>query len=337
MSMSSQQLESSPGNSLLAALDATGVPATIKGKVQRTILRFIAGGIGFEAWQEIREKLDTIDGRSRINMMLAEHIGRQAIADPEIVNRAKARFLGDLARKQENLEAVALLANEAIEADPDAEQASESAGSEPSQDWMNAFIREAENASSDDLRQRLAGVLSGEAKNPGTFSRSTVRFISEVEKETLEYFQDALLYRFSEVIYIDDSWKSGKRFVQGSALEDAGLISGVTGTTHMSWNLNSEGSSLLWSNGIGIVFEGRPDLKIKVNCWIITKLGLEVSSLLNSGDGVLAADQFGKVSPKTDLNCIWFGGELRKPDGELVGVSKFRVVWDKSDPQTEAI
>lgn len=329
MRMISEQPESSPGTDIVAALDATGVPATIKGKVQRAILRFIAGGIGYEAWQEIRGNLDTIEGRSRVNMMLAEHVGRQAIADPEIVERAKARFLGDITRKQENIEAVALLASAATEAAPDSEEVADAREPEPSQDWMNAFIREAENASSSDLRQRLAGVLAGEARKPGTFSRSTVRFIAEVDQETLEAFQMALTWRFADAIIIEESWKSGEWFARGTILENVGLVSGVTGTTHKIMKLNENGSGILPAGKIGVVLEGQAGSDIRVNCWLVTKLGMEVVSLLPPNDEIVAATHLARVVPKAGLKSIWVGLLVWNPKGELHGARQFLVAWDK--------
>ena len=319
------------GSDLVAAIDATGVPATIKGKVQRALLRFIAGGVGYEAWREIRENLDTIEGRSRVNMMLAEHVGRQAIADPEIVERAKARFLGDLGRKQENVEAVALLAYNMAAAAPDAEEAVAENAPEPSQDWMNAFTREAENASSDDLRQRLAGVLAGEARKPGTFSRSTVRFISDVDKEILEAFQEALRLRMiPDAVLIEESWKLGDWFARGSMLEHAGLISGVSGTTFKYWKLNDAGNAILPCDKLALMIMGPPAHEIRAYCWLLTKLGMEVASLLPSADEMTATQHTANALPKGGLDSVWIGRLVRKADGQIEGAQQIMVAWDKA-------
>lgn len=327
--MNSTTPEPPPGNELLAAIDATGAPATIKGKVQRAVLRFIAGGIGYEAWQEIRENLDTIEGRRRVNLILAEHVGRQALADPEIVERAKARFIGDLARKQDNIEAIARLANASADVSGEAGESVTDDTEEPSQDWMNVFIREAENASSDDLRERLAGVLAGEARKPGTFSRSTVRFIAEVDKETLEAFTEVLKSRIGDAIYVDESWASGLRFEQGMALESSGLMSGVTGMTHKVIKVSDEGHAILIGDKIGVAFVGEAGATNNLTCWLLTRLGTEVAALLPPHDEVVAASNLAKLAPKSGLSLIWTGPLILGSDGKPESVQPFLVVWDR--------
>jgi hypothetical protein len=331
-----EQSDTPPGTDLMAALNATGVPATLKRKVQRAIFRFIAGGMGSEYWTQIRDNLDTMEGRTRVNMMLAEHVGKQAIADPQIVERAKARFLGDLARRQENVEAIARLANDSIEASPDAEQEEPAGAPEPSEDWMNAFIREAENASSNNLRQRLANVLAGEARKPGTFSRATVRFIAEADKETLEAYTNLLKYRFGDAIFIDKTWQSGERFNQGSLLEDAGILSGVTGTTHKVLDMGERTQLIMPAEKLALVFEGALGTKHSPSCWLITRLGMEVASLLPPTDEVFAANHVAKIMPKSGITSIWIGALVLREDGIPSGVRKFLVAWseeaDEADP-----
>ena len=65
------------------------VAKTLLAETRRAIFRLIAGGIGLPYYEKIRENLDTIEGRSRINALVAEEVGRQAIADPEFMERAK--------------------------------------------------------------------------------------------------------------------------------------------------------------------------------------------------------------------------------------------------------
>jgi hypothetical protein len=323
-----------PGSTLVAALDATGVPSTIKGKVQRAILRFIAGGIGFETWQQIRENLDTIEGRSRVNMMLAEHVGKQALADPEMVERAKARFLGDLVRKQENVEAVARLANEAAESAPDADQTVEDGAKEPTQDWMNSFIREAENASSDELRARLAGVLAGEARKPGTFSRSTVRFIAEVDKETLEALQRVLQYAHQSAIFKEESWSSGEWFAVGSLLENAGLIYGVTGSTYQTWTIPADGRVFCRGQKLALMLEGQPGTEVRIEAWLMTKLGLEVASLLQPPDDTVRLKNLVKMLPKASLDKITLAAGVDTAQDGIFTYLPLKVEWERDTEST---
>ncbi len=313
--MTSGSNDVSTGTDLAAALDATGLPATVKGKVQKAIFRLIAGGMGLEYWDKIRDNLDAIDGRTRVNMILAEHVGRQALADPEIVERAKARFLGDLAQKQENVEAVARLANEAAGASPDGDNPSADEAPEPSQDWMNTFIREAEGASSDDLRERLAGVLAGEARKPGTFSRSTVRFIAEAEKSTLQAFEQALEHRSGDAVIKGKDWDSGEWFGRGIALEGEGLLTGVSaGSTQKEVQIGENGTATLFTGRLGLHLEGPAGLKKTIPCWILTKVGMEVASLLKPTNELAAFTRMGDLIDKAGLTKV--SVVVGMPDGK---------------------
>ena len=58
------------------------IPNTIRGRFQRLALKWLAGGIAHPYIREVRDNLDTLEGRSKVNMMLAEEVGRQALGDP---------------------------------------------------------------------------------------------------------------------------------------------------------------------------------------------------------------------------------------------------------------
>lgn len=56
-------------------------------------------------------------------------------------------------------------------------------------DWLDYFEREAEMASSDDLRLAFGKILAGECRRPGSFSKSTLRVLSQLSQETANSFQ----------------------------------------------------------------------------------------------------------------------------------------------------
>lgn len=299
--------ESEPnGNPLAPIINGTNLPNTLKGKAQRIFLRFLAGSLAHPYVREVRQNLDDMDGRSRINMMVAEEIGRQAIADPAFVERAKARLLGDTLQKQENLESVLILANQKIEQKID-ENLEKFEEKEPSQDWINSFTREAELASSDELRDRLAGILAGEIKSPGSFSRSTIRTIAEMDQDLLQNFSRALRYRLSDAILTEESWSSGEMFAIGTALEDAGLISGTSGFIHKELKASHDGNIFLIIAATAIVIKTNPGWEIQLSCWLITKVGQQIASLLDHPSNVdqlkLAVDRINK----TEIKSIYLG------------------------------
>jgi hypothetical protein len=57
---------------------------------------------------------------------------------------------------------------------------------------MNRFERFAEDASTDELRQRWGRVLSAEIRKPGTFSPKVLRIVDEIDQSTAAIFERVL-------------------------------------------------------------------------------------------------------------------------------------------------
>jgi hypothetical protein len=325
------------GIALAAAANATGVPTTIKGKVQRAILRLIVGSINPDHIEKMRANVSTVEGRSRIDAMVAEEIGRQAISDPVFMERAKARFLGELAQKQENVEAVATKAQQKINAAPDADASPSEPDVEPSQDWMNTFTRAAEDASSEDLRERLAAVLAGEARKPGTYSRSTVRLIAELERDVLLAFQLVLANRVGDGIVRETSWTQGEGFVRGIILEDAGLISGTHGFTHRTMPFDANAKAFLVGDSYGLIAEahaGTPEKQ--AGLWMLTRAGQEVASLLPPTNERLALKRFSEILDKTGLKRIIVGPILSRRGNDFQILNE-EIVWQAGTVTTSLV
>ena len=321
-----------PGSALISAANATGVPTTIKGKVQRAIFRLIVGAIGPDSIEKVRANVSTVEGRSRIDAMVAEEIGRQAIADPVFMERAKARFLGELAQKQENVEAVAFKAQAKINEAADADDAAPDPAVEPTQDWMNAFTREAENASSDELRDRLAAVLAGEARTPGTFSRSTVRFIAELERDVLVEFQELLFHRVGNDILTEPSWNTGVQFARGVLLQDAGLISDSGGFLQRRLKFNADGNVFLTGNNYALVANGSGD-DLAVSIWPLSRIGREVASLLPDNDEREPLRRIATNLKKANLQEL-FIGRIKPLESGQIFVQREEVLWKATEPET---
>ena len=190
-------------------------------KLAKAAAQLIAGSRrGAAAYGEMRERMDTIEGRSIVAKGMAEAVMQQSVNDPDLMERAKARFLSSTIAKQENLEAVIIGAaqpalalpapqltadTEGVPVDSDEQQKIEAdladASDEPlNADWASNFSNIAENASTDELRERLSRVLAGELSSPGTYSRATVRQIAELDKVDLEAMKLVVGYVVGDVI-----------------------------------------------------------------------------------------------------------------------------------------
>ena len=286
-----------------------GVSKSLRVKLAKSVLRLIAGGPGYKYLDELRHNENTIEGRKKIDSIVAEEVARQAIADPDYMERAKARFLGDMFAKQENVEAVARKAQEAIlELTDDDILSDDEEG--PTQDWMNYFTREAEMASSDDLRERLGKVLAGETRKPGSYSRATVRAVAEMEAETLNYFREFLKTRVDDLILKGAKWEEGAQFVKGSILLSDGLISGSS-FTNLTVDLGAAGQGHIADNNFGIIILGKSKTKLQVPVFILTRIGKEIANLL---EVKVDPKKIGTVTAdwnKTDITKI-FGGKPKQ-------------------------
>jgi Protein of unknown function (DUF2806) len=188
-------------------------------KFAKAAAQLIAGTEkGAIAYGQMRERIDTIEGRSTVSRALASAVAVQAVNDPELVERSKARFLGTAIQQQENIEAVVSGATQYLPMLPAPEIEAQSgtcieqndfdrpkerldvgreqvADESPlNADWAATFSGIAENATTEELRDRLSRVLAGELASPGTYSRATVRAVAELERSDLESVQAVSSY-----------------------------------------------------------------------------------------------------------------------------------------------
>ncbi|MBC7799018.1 MAG: DUF2806 domain-containing protein, partial [Gemmatimonadaceae bacterium] len=126
--------------------------------------------------------------------------------------------LDDKARKQGNAAGVAIEALDAMKAlpPPEPSPASGTAEASPEQideDWMNNFVRFAEDASSERLQQVWGRVLAGEVVKPGSFSRHTLRFISELDKETAQNCELVGRHMVGRWLLRTERWDGGHEYL----------------------------------------------------------------------------------------------------------------------------
>ena len=101
---------------------------------------------------------------------IAEAAAKQAISDPEIVERATQSLIRKAYKKQSNLEAVSTQAIEDLtKGHSDAGDNDARVEVEVDIDWLNVFERYAEDASSARMQNLWGRILAGEIRRPGQF------------------------------------------------------------------------------------------------------------------------------------------------------------------------
>jgi hypothetical protein len=191
-----------------------------------------------------RDQIDTSEGKSIVAKALAEAVAKEAIDNPVMMERARARFLSEFGAKQENLEAVMVGAADHLSTGPSPEplpltsgrhnnagnaedQESTDDAAPLDSDWAASFTREAEGATSEELRDRLARVLAGEIRAPGTYPRGVLRSIAELDKTDIEAMNASMPYRIGNAIF-HVATEEGERLTRLLRLADAGLVADAT-------------------------------------------------------------------------------------------------------------
>lgn len=312
-------------------LAQTGFPSTVTGRLQRWAAQILGGIIAHPAYAAIRQNLDTVEGRSRVNMIVADEVARRLIKDDDYMERAKARFAADFVRKNDNLEAVASKALEIGESEPDAKLPDDDTVIDLNPDWINTFTREAEDASSDELRERLARILAGEARSPGSFSRSTVRIVAELDKSTLESFQTILAHRVNDHIPKFNDFTKGTLLNCAREAENAGLVSGLLGFMSKTITIPPSGSASYPGNQLALVIEGEPNATKNVACLLLTRTGSEIASLLTPTSEIAALERVARLIDKAQLSRIMLGPIIER-DSDNLKIRPFMAPWSKDAP-----
>jgi hypothetical protein len=211
------------------ALQEFNLPKVVLGPAGDSLSRLIGNlaDIPGEYVKSFKQGIqDRREARAEVSRALAKAVAAEVSADRNLMQRATQNFLAKELRAQSNKEGVA---KKAIEHLAEGSGASDDKPATPDEDWLNAFERYAENASSEKVRDLWGRVLAREIRKPKTFSLRTMRFVSELDAETAQSFEKIS----SQIInggYLRKPKKlEGQPFMELLQLEDAGLLTGVNG------------------------------------------------------------------------------------------------------------
>lgn len=312
-------------------------PSGWRAKLGRAAAQLLVGTrMGAIAYANARETLDEIEGRSAMNKQLYAIAAQQVANDPDQVERAKARLIGQTLTKQANIEAVITGANAKMlalpppaesEVEPLPDEVSaingETSPDEPlSADWAASFSEVAENANSEELRDRLSRVLAGEIAAAGTFPRSTLRAIAELERTELEALVSLLPKISGKVIFRDGPIdEEALQSLNDSGLADYNSAFGPS----MSLKVEPDNPAALPGLEWAIIIEGTAEIHVSISFAPLTRLGRAVISLLDQFDEQAAFTGLAERLDKTGVKRIIVGkydlvegGRIQIKDGAVV-------------------
>jgi hypothetical protein len=346
--------ESSSGNPLdrdiaiKATADATGVQLAAKSRLVAAI-DGLCGSIfdwatapfeGRAAKRRLRDKLDRemmqLAHDADVRRLEAPGAGRETI-EGEILLEANR----DAGMRQLNRFGVAVEAIEALKALPTPEAAEQAgaAGRDPEaaepptldEDWMNSFARFAEDASSEQLQALWGRVLAGEIRQPGKFSKRTLRFVSELDQQTAKDCEALALRAVGKLVYKSDKLVERLGMAVLLNLEELGLISGAAGFLSSTATLDQNGRSGIFGRELGLVLHGTAGLTKSFPIIPLTRLGEEVFSLLPGPDEEPLLLEIVEALDKDGLTRIDLGAVQHLPNGHGI-VLNSRIVWGTGGP-----
>ncbi|WP_164833506.1 DUF2806 domain-containing protein [Sinorhizobium meliloti] len=209
-----------------AELTDRGVKANARSRTLSALDRLLGSVID---WPNTFVEGDTairrarIEGERKVIEALADRALAMIATDDDFARRAIANQFGDAARKHFNKGAVAALALEDLKSSPPNEIEAATGPSELEFEFMDRFQRYAEDASTDELRERWGRVLASEIRKPGTFSRKVMRVVDEIDREVAAEFEKFCAHQISDgsvVRHFAGELDFGLRML----LVDAGLL-----------------------------------------------------------------------------------------------------------------
>lgn len=232
----------------LAGTAITGIPAPVRKGLAKAVERLCLAAVDYPAtYLETlaSERRAAVAARTLLASKVAEKIAAGMDVPVEASQAAARIWTGKILGRQSNLDAVVKYAVQHSAAEAAAAGQVTSEGSEPAdidEDWLNVFEREAENASSEQLRVAFGRILAGEASRPGEFSPRTVRILAQLPQDTAKDFQNlcgmaTVIRNVSGSVSDARMWTLGKpagqnglsdfglSFVTCMELVDAGLLS----------------------------------------------------------------------------------------------------------------
>ena len=199
--------------------------APVERGIVKAVSHLLAGVIDIPS-ALLRRPTQAIDdvtvSRSIVSEILARKVAEDAASNPEIMEAASEIYLPPKLRKTRNKIQVARKVIEHVaqgQPDENVEQAAA-----PDADWMNSFMRFAEDASSEQLQDLFGRILSGEVSRPGSFSLTTLRTVAELDREIANDFTAMWTKSVGDGVDDASEFHLGEWFDRWSRLTEAGLM-----------------------------------------------------------------------------------------------------------------
>lgn len=261
---------------------------------------------------------------------IATAAAREAGADTDTIERAVAVLVRKEYRRQENRKSVAVAMLEDLDRGNEQTPAPDSGTrGEIEDDWLNVFERYAEDASSDRMQNLWGRVLAGEIRRPGKFSLRTLRFLSEFSQGdalSFETFCNSVIRDIAPKSLVVPKSQDVRELVYMEAL---GLIQGGTGPgLTRTLPFSERGYSTLREDDVCIIFKGAPKTTVDLPVVVLTPLGQELRTLLNTRDVRAIARRVAHAFRSEAIEEATIGVMVTES-----AATPQEVLWRKGDPK----
>ena len=246
------------------------------GKPFDTLVKKIAKGVG--TLYEPRRIRNVAEAEAEASKIKAE----SEIEITDLHRRAEQRRIEEEAKHQKNMEDITAKAAPHLnkDANPDAIE----------DDWIANFFDKCRIVSDGEMQSLWSRVLAGEANTPGTYSKRTVNFVSELDKSDANLFTK--LCGFGWVIrnvvplvfdvQADIYNRHGINFNTLSHLDTIGLIQfeGLAGFRHLE--LPKRFAMYYYRKPLSLEMAEDANNELKTGNVLLTKIGQELAQICGS-------------------------------------------------------
>lgn len=139
----------------------------------------------------------------------AKQIAEKMSVNPAYVQVASEKFSRKIVREQLNLDDIVRIASDDIKNKATSSEQLQSAPDDVtiSDDWLNAFEKEAVQKSSDEMKMLFGKILAGEIRRPSSFSIRTLKLLSQLDNQAASIFHKLCSLSISHRIggYVHDA------------------------------------------------------------------------------------------------------------------------------------
>jgi Protein of unknown function (DUF2806) len=253
------------GNSLISLGDLTR-PATV-------LIEKISDAVGgvFRPYQ-IKRVAKAESEAEKIKALASVEIS-------EIQQRALIRLIMEEGKKQENIESITYQALDNLKDDarPEVIEA----------DWLVNFFEKCRLVSDKEMQSLWARLLAGEANNPGSFSKRTIEFISNLDKADAQLFTNLCSFGWFAGTYLpliydvkhDIFNKKNINFAALKHLDDIGLVAFNHITGYLYKGFPKTIQIHYYGTPIIIEFQQDENNELQIGHVLLTKIGQELAPI----------------------------------------------------------